>query len=686
MAKTAIRRVIKASNLPPATAVSPGSMPATRMAQSVFVEDYFASAGGAIGGSSDCSAAFQAAVTAAALTPGKTVQLLEGPYLLLSQVVVPIGVQILGNAAPISMDTGIDGSTTQSPVATKGTLLLSSVPGGVMNFFKLLGRNRVARVAFDSTTAAPTLTRGATVDMSDACGIELDSIYIHRAWDGLFCSNTLLHYNGIHVTNYSAQNCKNAIIHLNDATGFFVDHYDWFTAQYVETSIGLLIDDRAASVYLDQGCMMGGYQAVQMGTGINDDIRISNSAYDSIRGHGIRLNNCTNSTIQSMWVASNWGHGIIIDGTCMGVKLSNVIALNNKFSGIYVASNLVNDLTIDGCSSYANNYGNNPGEGGIRLCAGLSNFDISHCLASNSNSYGLPNGHQKFGILLPDGASDNYVITSNRIAGNENDVGVIDGGTGTNKNVSNNLGPWSPGDVPDCALWVRASVGVTPATGTITALVDQSGNNIPLTPVGSPTVSASTINGLPGIVISAYATQALTNATTRLCAQNAARYMIAVAKPAATGGGSYAAGGRLFDMPSQGAFSATFTALLSRESSQNTAGYSDSATFISYLAGNPVIQDTPFIYELTALGGVGNGKVTVKLNGTAYALGNSAEQVAEANNVGFVLGNGAFAGHGANQGFQGTICEFMFFSVIPSAANLALLKAYFAAKYAISVV
>lgn len=91
---------------------------------------------------------------------------------------------------------------------------------------------------------------------------------------------------------------------------------------------------------------------------------------------------------------------IIFDG--------NIVAMNNQFNGPYP---------------------------GIEFLAGATRFQVNNNRVGNLAGFG-PFNAQNYGIVVGNGASDHYTITGNLTSGNTVG-GVFDGGTGTNKVVSN---------------------------------------------------------------------------------------------------------------------------------------------------------------------------------------------------------------------------------------------------------
>jgi hypothetical protein len=94
-----------------------------------------------------------------------------------------------------------------------------------------------------------------------------------------------------------------------------------------------------------------------------------------------------------------------------------------------------NGVHLRDCDAWGNSTDGVSSYHGIVVAGGISNFSIIGCKSGQGPRL---TDNQGYGILVASGASNNYIIANNLLPGN-NTGGMSDGGTGTNKSVSNNI-------------------------------------------------------------------------------------------------------------------------------------------------------------------------------------------------------------------------------------------------------
>lgn len=161
--------------------------------------------------------------------------------------------------------------------------------------------------------------------------------------------------------------------------------------------------------------------------------------FDNCRDQGVLMAPTGSGAISrtrfvNCWFGSNGtagsGAGLEIrSGNVKGVTLSACDIYDNKGDGLRILTGANLDNLILTGSSVAGNTGS-----GISIGAAVSNFNITNNKIGPSGNFGA----NAYGIYINAGASDNYMITGNSIRGNTSGQ-LVDGGTGTNKVVSNNL-------------------------------------------------------------------------------------------------------------------------------------------------------------------------------------------------------------------------------------------------------
>lgn len=148
----------------------------------------------------------------------------------------------------------------------------------------------------------------------------------------------------------------------------------------------------------------------------------------------------TGGTVQrcrfaSCWTCSHSQHGVLIEnsgaGSIGGIHFIDHMAQFCTNDGLLVVPStgtLVTDLSIIG-GTFAQN------STGIGLAAGQTDFTI---MGATIGMGGGAAGNASTGVFLPNGASDHYIISNNRVRGNTV-AAITDGGTGSNKFVGNNI-------------------------------------------------------------------------------------------------------------------------------------------------------------------------------------------------------------------------------------------------------
>jgi len=218
--------------------------------------------------------------------------------------------------------------------------------------------------------------------------------------------------------------------------------------------------------------------------------------------------------------------------------------------------------------------------------------------------------------------------------------------------------------VPETVAWWSPRAGITNVSGAASAWTTQYPGG---TFTGSqasaparPTVAAG-INGNPSLLFDAAASQTLRNTTTNVLAAGAPRYVLGVGQMTS------AAGGTFFSFKVGGAACLCYIF----NTGGNTYYYGDrlSALASEATAGAPTFTN-PFLieWELTA-----GALPVVRVNNVARTLTGS-NVASDTGTTGFEIAGNGFAG----QYHPGHIADIYIASGIPSVANKALLRAYFA--------
>jgi hypothetical protein len=133
--------------------------------------------------------------------------------------------------------------------------------------------------------------------------------------------------------------------------------------------------------------------------------------------------------------ATAGGNGLYCDTNSYNIQWLGGWLENNAGSGAVI--NTSNTCEIIDATITGNSLGSVGTNHGVVVTANMSNFVIrgNQCrpLANFGNTQG-------WGIIINTGSSDNYIVKDNNCTGNVTG-GIVDGGTGTNKQISGNLPP-----------------------------------------------------------------------------------------------------------------------------------------------------------------------------------------------------------------------------------------------------
>lgn len=165
-------------------------------------------------------------------------------------------------------------------------------------------------------------------------------------------------------------------------------------------------------------------------------LRVADSWCDTSTGTAVILDGTAGqilrANISNSWMAT-CAAGLYVQGVVKGLSVVNCDVFGNKSSGIDLAGGAI----VTGSMFTANKIAGNgiiSGGSGITVGAGVSGFAIQDNVIGPAADFG-PN---TAGIYIAPGASNDYIITGNRLRGNSV-AGLLDNGTGANKVVANNL-------------------------------------------------------------------------------------------------------------------------------------------------------------------------------------------------------------------------------------------------------
>jgi hypothetical protein len=138
--------------------------------------------------------------------------------------------------------------------------------------------------------------------------------------------------------------------------------------------------------------------------------------------------------LSGCWAGTMGRNGFAIQNAT-DVTLSNCIAINCVQNGFLVDAPC-HDITIIGCTATGNSVNSAGTYDGIHVAGVVTDFTITNC--RSRPAVVSPSLTQRYGIQVDAAASDRYIITNNNLHGNQVG-GLLDGGTGTSKFVSQNI-------------------------------------------------------------------------------------------------------------------------------------------------------------------------------------------------------------------------------------------------------
>jgi hypothetical protein len=159
---------------------------------------------------------------------------------------------------------------------------------------------------------------------------------------------------------------------------------------------------------------------------------------------GVYFTNCWFASSGVTGGGSGLGDGLLVSISAGGIlddiKVNGSRAINNNNHGILL--NGGTNINIADTSIWGNGVTTANTYDGILVKANTTDFGIQDCLIGGPSTSPFVN-QQKYGIEIEAGTSDRYTIQGNDISGSttgNNTGGILDGGTGLEKNIWNNIG------------------------------------------------------------------------------------------------------------------------------------------------------------------------------------------------------------------------------------------------------
>jgi hypothetical protein len=317
--------------------------------------------------------------------------------------------------------------------------------GAALSFFILSQNSGIERVGF-TRNGTTTATSGRLIDCAFAAGAKISDIYADHCWDGIYIKSVA----GMFMDRIYMRNWQNAGINMDGGNN------DIFLDQFLLTHIGqnigtgIRMHDKIEALVVTNGDVIGGnYGLTTSATGTfapkdraNPNFnKFTNVFFDSSVS-GNLLEKAAELTFQNCWFATAQLSSGVTVGECADVVFDTCDFVTNGSSGARLSSPAQRGTKFVHCKFLNNNYQENSSNG-LTVDAGVSDWSVIDCTANNSLFSPTTRAGQGHGIFVAPGASDRYVVACNNLTGNTVS-GMSDGGTGTNKKISGNIGYTPP--------------------------------------------------------------------------------------------------------------------------------------------------------------------------------------------------------------------------------------------------
>jgi hypothetical protein len=390
-------------------------------------------------GSTDDTAAIQAAINAVGNTGGGIVYFPEGTYRVTSELTITFyGVTLEGAGRGTTIAASAD---THNIIKIGGTSALPFRCG--VRDLHLTGGNIAVLISYNS---AQSILENLYISGSKI-GIEIK---------GDYTTSPIKDTINNHIYKVELENIKDYGIHLLMCGDVYIS--DVQTPSPQVDQFGMFIDSGVTAVYADHVNCTGGQGGILIndGTGISPNptglpstprqMYFYQVQGDTCRNFGIQIQKAYQITFVDSWGSgSTQGPGWIIGNGTSSIRQIALIgcrALGNSQDGFrWVQGNTDLGSQMVGCHAISNGYASSNTYDGINVQANNSGLVISGCNSYNDDSQGLGVTQSK-GINI-EGNVTNVVVTGNNLNnadGNIDDALVYDSTTHTGNIITDNIG------------------------------------------------------------------------------------------------------------------------------------------------------------------------------------------------------------------------------------------------------
>ena len=247
--------------------------------------------------------------------------------------------------------------------------------------------------------------------------------------------------NGLAEVTYSSFSCSGVMndcnVEISEATGW--NRYPFYVAFEIRNADGIWFDNCYA-----KNSQYANWRFMPMDTNTSiTGIRMTNCWSDYAVSTGIAFDGTTtgnfkNISLQAMRIyggPTRQIYGVVFSSaTVQNVVLQNCQISDMRLEGVDIRAG--KNISVQNNQIFNCNLNEEDGVACIQVDAGVGDFRITGNQAGGDGNGS--NGLSKVGVQVSVGASDDYIIAHNDLTGNAVS-GLVDGGTGTNKVVSDNI-------------------------------------------------------------------------------------------------------------------------------------------------------------------------------------------------------------------------------------------------------
>lgn len=254
---------------------------------------------------------------------------------------------------------------------------------------------------------------------------------------------------GIYLDNSTICMMNNFYIETFSQAGIYMNHWvDMYAHNFViQASVGKQYG-KLACMYVTNGCdailmsggdILSGRHSIQCegaAWGMNYS-NFTNICFDTSYESCASLERSRMNRFTNCWFSGGrdtTGFEGMIIGNSTDTEFVSCQFTNNGGHGASVKDNNTN-VRFNSCLFDSNSYTGGPNYfHGLSIWPNAKNFSVTNCTFKNGSFA----GQQGFGLLINYGTSDRYIITNNFFQ-NNGILGLSDGGTGTTKVVNGNI-------------------------------------------------------------------------------------------------------------------------------------------------------------------------------------------------------------------------------------------------------